>query len=153
MSCDRSSGSSHTQPAKREIVSAKIIFGCVHTFSPSYSSVNSAFSCSGKSLHICPMMRPISQSFSSGFSFFTLKENESRDFPGSHTNLIPNSSAVSHVGHQGLLWCFWRFWNPMSRKSFGSHSLRVEGVVSVLLRREGVGLHLVLLLLSHQITL
>ena len=41
----------------------------------------------------------------------------------------------------------------MSRKCFGSNSLRVEGVVAVLLLREGVGLHLVLLLLSHQITL
>ena len=131
----------------------KILLGCIHTFSPSYSSVNSAFSCSGKSLHICPMIRPISQSFSSGFSFFTLKENESQELSGSHTNLIPNSPAVPHVGHQGLLWCFWRFWNPMSRKCFGSNSLRVEGVVAVLLLREGVGLHLVLLLLSHQITL
>ena len=44
-----------------------------YTFSPSYSSVNSDFSCSGKSLHICPMMRPISHSLSSGFSFFTWK--------------------------------------------------------------------------------
>ena len=70
----RSSSSSHIQPTnivKFSVFSYLRLFS--NTFSPSYSSVNSDFSCSGKSLHICPMMRPISHSLSSGFSFFTWK--------------------------------------------------------------------------------
>ena len=166
VSCDRSSGSFHIQPALRNIVLSNKSFRILSqqwklekqyfflTFSPSYSSVNSAFSCSGKSLHIWPMIRPISQSFSSGFSFFTLEEKQVKVFPKLQcTNLVPNPPAVPHIWHQGLLGCFWRFRDPMSWKCFGADSLRVEGVVAVLLRREGVGLHLVLLLLSHQITL
>ena len=71
----------------------------------------------------------------------------------SDTDLIPNPPAVPHVGHQGLLRRLRWFWNSMSWKSLGADPLRVERVVAILLLLEGVGLHLVLLLLSHQITL
>lgn len=42
------------------------------TFSVSYSSINSFFSSSGRSLHIWPIIFPISHSFNSGFCAFTV---------------------------------------------------------------------------------
>ena len=47
----------------------------------------------------------------------------------------------------------WWFRNAMDGHGLSPDPLWVEGVVSILLRREGVGLDLVLLLLSHKITL
>ena len=69
------------------------------------------------------------------------------------TNRVPYLPAISHVGHQRLLWGFWRLGRSVSRESLLPDLLGVEAGVSVLLLHEGVGLDVVLLLLCHKIGL
>jgi len=66
-------------------------------------------------------------------------------------NLIPDLPAVSHVRHQWLLGSLGWFWSPMSRQSLLTNFLGVETWVSILLLDKWVGLHVILLLLSHKI--
>ena len=66
---------------------------------------------------------------------------------------IPNLPAVSHVGHQRLLWSLWRLGSSVLRQSLLPDLLGVEAGIAVLLLHEGVGLDIVLLLLCHEIGL
>jgi len=95
------------------------------TFSISYSSEYNCFWESGSSLHIWPMILPISQSFESVFWALTLSHILKGkivvvDQLSLWVFLYYYLSAVPHVGHQGFLRWLWWF-----SRSVGISSARI----------------------------